>query len=360
MPLSAFPSVPVHVSASPSPRAAGTGAASPSASSGRGGVLALPVQARVLLADLMRAAEAGAPCPSNFTLMDCLGVASPDGVRKAMETLRTAGLITLETEGQRRRVTIRASGARTDWSRGRGHSRAGAAYADGWENGQDAILLRLAREGLDLATMATRLGRTPSSVRHRLRRLRAAGAGASPEPAVAPLPAAADPADPADPAGAGGGTCGTRGEAGAAPVPLSPVQRHIITTADRPEAERAQIAAFLAAGKVRKLPPAYAGEVRGGRSLAGVAPVSPLARRLLVTMDGRARGTGDLAARGRLDPLLMPELLRELSDAGLITGRRRNGCMMYRRPPESEPALRAMGLTRPTEREDAGGARPRP
>jgi len=282
---------------------------------------------------LNKAANAGAPCPSNFALMDALDVASPDGVRKAMDALRAAGLIDLETQGQRRRVTIRAHGARTDWSRGRGHPRTGAAYADAWENGQDAILLRLSREGLDLATMADRLGRTVSSVRHRLRRLRAAGAAGHPIPS----PAIALPP-------VGGGSAAARAVDASGPAALPPVQRHIVTTTDRPAAEQAQIAAFLAAGKARKLPPAYVGEVRGGCSLKGIAPISPLARRLLLAMDERFRSSGDLAARGRLDPLLMPELLHEARTAGMVAARQRGGKVVYRRMPEAVPALRAMGV----------------
>lgn len=307
----------------------------------------LSVQARVLLMTLAEAASTGAPCPSNFALMDALDVASPDGVRKAMEALRAAHLIDLETQGQRRRVTIRATGARTDWSRGRGHPRAGAAYAGGWENGQDAALLRLAREGLDLATMAARLGRTVSSVRHRLRRLRAACAAPAPSPITSPItsPGTARATD-------GGAGVAVRSAHAPGPATPSPVQRHIVTTADRPEAERAQIAAFLAAGKARKLPPAYAGEVRGGRSLAGIAPISPLARRLVLAMDGRFRSSGALAARGRLDPLLMPELLHEARTAGLVETRRAGGQALYRRTAEAGSALKAMGLAPPSGSSD--------
>jgi len=264
--------------------------------------------------------------------MDALGIASPDGVRKALERLCAGDFIALETDGRRRRVTIRASGARTDWSQGRRHPRAGAAYAGGWENGQDAILLRLAREGLDLATMADRLGRTPSSVRHRLRRLRAAGA-------------VTEDRTP--------GAASVRSDKPAGPVRTTldvdgrdpgPVQAHIITQAQRPAAERAQIAAFLAAGKARKMPPAYAGEVRGGTSLAGIAPISPLARRLVLVLEDQGLGAGALAARGRLDPLLMPELLRELCDANLAEASRWQGRLVYRRGSGVEAALRAMGL----------------
>jgi|GEM_PF-2311587 len=307
----------------------GTGAAeeAPSSSEPR-----VPVSARRMLTDLSRAAEAGVPCPSNFALMESLDLASPDGVRKAMEALRTAGLIIVETEGQRRRVTIRATGARTDWSRGRAHPRAGAAFVGGWENGQDAILLRLAREGLDLATMATRLGRTPSSVRHRLRRLRATGAEAGPARDSGPLPRPESKPDRAS-----------------AAAPLPPVQTHIVTTADRPETERAQIAAFLAAGKARKLPPAYAGEVRGGCCLSGIAPISPLARRLVLAMDDCFRTPGDLSARGRLDPLLVPELLDEARDAGLAVQMRVHGRTRFARAQGAVAALKAMGVGRMTD-----------
>ncbi len=312
----------------------------------------LSVQARVLLMTLAEAAANGAPCPSNFALMDALDVASPDGVRKAMEALRAAHVIDLETQGQRRRVTIRATGARTDWSRGRGHPRSGAAYAGGWENGQDAALLRLARQDLDLATMAARLGRTVSSVRHRLRRLRAACAAPAPSPVTNPV--TSPPMDPTTGsattrAAADGADAAARSAKARAPAPPSPLQRHIVTTADRPEAERDQIAAFLAAGKARKLPPAYAGEVRGGRSLAGIAPISPLARRLVMAMDGRFRSSGTLAARGRLDPLLMPELLHEARIAGLVETRRADGRVLYRQTAQAGPTLEAMGLAPPPD-----------
>ena len=279
--------------------------------------------------------------------MDSLAVQSPDGVRSAFKALEHAGAITVERRGQARRVTIRATGARTTWSRGRGRARPGAAYTDGWETGQDAVLLRLAREGLDLATMADRLGRTPSSVRHRLHRLRAAR--------TAPPTSPTSPTSPQPPAARG--RAAKRPATVTAPTPLAPVQKHIITTANRPEAERAQIAAFLAAGKARKLPPAYVGEVRHAVALVGLAPISPLARRLMLSMDGRARCPADLAKRGRLDPQIVPDLLREARDAGLVAACHRAGRALYRRAPGAEAALRAMGLTPANDADISGTPR---
>ncbi|MQX38289.1 ArsR family transcriptional regulator [Roseospira navarrensis] len=295
----------------------------------------LPMQARLLFDRLLRAAGTGAPCPSNFALMDALDLASPDGVRKHMEVLRRAGLIAVESDGQRRRVTILETGARTDWSRAGGHARAGAAYSDGWGNGSDAILVRLAEEGLDLATIATRLGRTPSSVRHRLRRLKAAGRVAEASVGEASAPAARPPAAPV-----------RRREPG-------PMRRDLVTNdPDRPEHERDQIAAFLAAGKGRKVPPAYAGEVRGGTPLTGQAPISPLARRVLLALDDTPRPAAELAFRAGLDPLLMPETLHELGRADLATrhagrGPRAPGGAAparFTQGPEAGAAILAMGL----------------
>jgi DNA-binding transcriptional ArsR family regulator len=293
------------------------------------------VQARLLLDLLIRAAGTGAPCPSNFALMDALDLASPDGVRRHMAALRAGGFIALESSGQRRRVTILATGARTDWSRAGGHARAGAAYSDGWGNGSDAILLRLAAEGLDLATMAARLGRTASSVRHRLRRLRAAGAVRDTASETAsdmrapPVQVSAGPArDP------------------------GPMRRDIVTTdPDRPADETAQIAAFLAAGKGRKVPPAYVGEVRGGDPLCGLAPISPLARRVLLVVDDTPRTAAELAFRARVDPLLMPEILHDLREADVIVQIRPRsrrgpdaGAFRYTRGPEAGGMILALGL----------------
>jgi predicted transcriptional regulator len=258
---------------------------------------------------LIEAAEEGAPCPSNFALMDALNLASPDGVRKNLALLRQAGLIAVESEGQRRRITLLETGARTDWSRASGHARAGAAYAEGWGNGSDAILLRLADEGLDLATMATRLGRTPSSVRHRLRRLRAAA-----DPIPTPR---AEPAErPPSTANRSGSPVGDVPDPG-------PMRRDLITNdSERPDDERAQIAAFLAAGHGRKVPPAYVGEVRGGHPLTGVAPISAMARRVLLALEDTPRSVRETSHIARIDPLLMPEVLQELCGAGLIEQRR--------------------------------------
>jgi hypothetical protein len=277
----------------------------------------LPVQARTMLDLLTKAAEDGAPCPSNFALMDALNLASPDGVRKNLALLRQAGLIAVDSEGQRRRITLRETGARTDWSRTSGQARAGAAYAEGWGNGSDAILLRLADEGLDLTTMATRLGRTPSSVRHRLRRLRA-----STDPLPHPQPPAKAAVSPARP----------DAPVGDVPDP-GPMRRDLITNdPERPDNERAQIDAFLAAGRGRKVPPAYAGEVRGGRALTGVAPISAMARRVLLALEDTPRTARDLSVSARVDPLLMSEILQELQGAGLIERRR------ARRPATGTPA----------------------
>ncbi|KAA5606174.1 hypothetical protein F1188_07035 [Roseospira marina] len=283
---------------------------------------------------LMRAAGTGAPCPSNFALMDALDLASPDGVRKHLAILQEHGVIALESAGQRRRVTLLATGARTDWSRTSGHARAGAKYCDGWGNGSDAILLRLADAGLDLATMATRLGRTPSSVRHRLRRLRAAGAARRP-PEADPIPMRATAAAPPSPS--------------AAPRPL---RRDVVThDPDRPADESAQIAAFLAAGRGRVLPPAYVGAVRGGTPLTGQAPISALARRVLLVLEDTPRSAAELAFQARLDPLLMPEILRDLADAALVTrhaSRRRGGLHpvepRYSAGPRADAMIEALGL----------------
>jgi len=296
----------------------------------------LPVQSRQLLDLLMRAAGTGDPCPSNFALMDALNLASPDGIRKHLAILRRGGFIAIESSGQRRRVTILTTGARTGWSRSGGHARAGAAYCDGWGNGSDTILLRLAEEGLDLSTMATRLGRTPSSVRHRLRRLRAHDAAE----AAPPTPDSAPNSGPIRPA--------------SAPVPSDPgpLCCDIVTNdANRPIRERDQIAAFLAAGKGRKLPTAYAGEVRGGAPLTGLAPISPLARRVLLVLDETPRPAADLAFRARIDPLLMPEILHDLRGAGLADQRRSRtpsgppgGTLQFTRGPEADATIIALGL----------------
>jgi len=309
----------------------------------------LPPQTRHLLDLLARAADAGAPCPSNFALMDALDLASPDGVRKHLAALRDAGLVRVESEGQRRRVTLLRSGTRTDWSRASGHARAGAAFSDGWGNGSDAILLRLADEGLDLATMATRLGRTPSSVRHRLRRLRA-GRATQPSQSVAtedtrPPPAPPRPASVARDPG--------------------PMRRDVITNdPDRPANERSQIAAFLAAGKGRKVPPAYAGEVRGGTPLTGVAPISPMARRALLALGDTPMPARDLAVRARLDPLLVPEVLHELRGAGLVIRHRTSpasdgaqaaGPPRFARTPEALTLIETLGLKTAPQRETVSG-----
>lgn len=308
----------------------------------------LSVQSRLLLDALTRAAQTGQPCPSNFALMDALDLSSPDGVRKHMDALRAAGLISVDSSGQRRRVTLRAHGIRTDWSRTSGHVRAGATFSESWDNGVDAILLKLADQGLELATIATRLGRTPSSVRHRLRRLRA-------------LRRAREEAD-----GTGSVDSGqsTTPPAESAPPPVTcpsppvvsrdpgPMRRDLITNdPERPAHECAQIAAFLAAGKGRKVPPAYAGEVRGAEPLAGIAPISPLARRVLMALDNTARPARMLSVRADVDPLLMPEALHELRNAGLVhQGRRRRrgepagGLPVFARAPGAAEVLATLGL----------------
>jgi len=305
---------------------------------------ALPPQARTLFAILSRAAAAGAPCPSNFALMDALDLASPDGVRKHMGQLRDAGLVRVSSSGRRRSVAILTDGRRTAWSRANGHARAGAAFSDGWGNGSDALLSRMAAQGLDLTTMATRLGRTPSSVRHRLRRLRAAGKVA---PAQTDTPAAAPAAGPA--------RIVRPGKDGQAPRPLDPgpMRRDIITNdRDRPAGETAQIASFLARGGGRKLPPAYVGEVRGAAPLEGIAPISPRARRILRVMDpARPSPARVLALAAGVDPLLMPEILHELRTAGLVrrqgpgAGRRSHApAPGYARTDAGAAMLNALGL----------------
>ena len=294
----------------------------------------MPPQARILFDRLARAADRGEPCPSNFALMDALDLASPDGIRKHMGQLRAAGLVRVESAGQRRRVEIVASGRRTDWSRSGGNARAGAMFSDGWGNGSDALLLRMAAQGLDLATMATRLGRTASSVRHRLRRLRAAGRIESPAAEVLPESAPSPPTAPA-----------------ALPDP-GPMRRDVVTTdRDRPTAETAQIAALLARGGGRKVPPAYAGEVRGATPLAGIAPISPRARRVLRSLDeNHPRPARVVALTARLDPLLMPEVLHELKTAGLAVRhagaatRRNRADAGYARTPAGTALARALGL----------------
>lgn len=298
----------------------------------------LPLQARALFAILSRAAAAGEPCPSNFALMDALDLASPDGIRKHLGQLRAAGLVRVESSGQRRRVEIRATGQRTDWSRANGHARAGAAFSDGWGNGSDALLLRMAAQGLDLSTMATRLGRTTSSVRHRLRRLRAAGKVARHTDGDAPEPTPMAKAEPRTPE----------------KVDPGPVRRDIVTNdPNRPASETAQIAAFLAQGGGHKLPPAYAGEVRGATPLDGIAPISPRARRVLRTLDGRPQPARALALAARIDPLMMPEILHELRTAGLVRRqpsatrslRRADAAPGYARTQAGAAMLTALGLT---------------
>lgn len=296
----------------------------------------LPPQARILFDRLARAAEKGEPCPSNFALMDALDLASPDGIRKHMGQLRAAGLVRVESAGQRRRVEIVATGHRTDWSSSGGNARAGAMFSDGWGNGSDALLMRMAAQGLDLATMATRLGRTTSSVRHRLRRLRVAGRVESPaaEVRVAPAPAPSPSTPPV------------------APPDPGPLRREVVTNdRDRPAAETAQIAAFLARGGGRKVPPAYVGEVRGATPLAGIAPISPRARRVLRKLEEQQpRPARAVALSARLDPLLMPEVLHELKTAGLAvrhaeaSGGRNRADDGYVRTPAGTALARALGL----------------
>jgi DNA-binding IscR family transcriptional regulator len=294
----------------------------------------LPPQARILFDRLAHAAERGEPCPSNFALMDALDLASPDGIRKHMGQLRAAGLVRVESAGQRRRVEIVATGHRTDWSSSGGNARAGAMFSDGWGNGSDALLLRMAAQGLDLTTMATRLGRTTSSVRHRLRRLRAAGRVESPAAEVQPESAPSPPAAPT------------------APPDPGPMRREVVTNdRDRPAAETAQIEAFLARGGGRKVPPAYVGEVRGATPLAGIAPISPRARRALRKLDEQQpRPARAVALSARLDPLLMPEVLHELKTAGLAvrhagtSGGRNRADAGYARTPAGTALARALGL----------------
>lgn len=62
---------------------------------------------------LVRAAEAGAPCPTNAVLRDVTGHASPSSVVNAIKRLEEAGTITVLRFHRDRVVTITATGHKT-------------------------------------------------------------------------------------------------------------------------------------------------------------------------------------------------------------------------------------------------------
>lgn len=208
--------------------------------------------ARALYHRLCDAAAAGEPCPSNVSVMVDLDIAGPDTIRKLMWALSTAGLIAVETKGNTRRVTIPATGRTTGWTQMGRRTGLGAASVNDWTPDLDARLLAMAAEGLDHATIAQRLNRTSASVKHRLYRLTGGSAAAPPTSASAPMlpQARRTPARPR-----------TR-----------PVRADIVTTDDhRPQAERDQIAAFLAQrGDSVVVPAMFAAETTSAHDLAPV------------------------------------------------------------------------------------------
>lgn len=225
-------------------------------------VCAMPDDGLRLYALLTSAAEAGQACPTNVALMDLLGVHCVERVRDLLRGLISSGLIDIETETRCRRVTILASGRRTGWTKPGVRTTLGAASVNDWTPDLDARLLAMAAEGLGHTTIAQRLNRTPSSVRHRLMRLRKGGGVTTPQSAPE-LPPALPQArrTPARPR--------TR-----------PVRADIVTTdQNRPQAERDQIAAFLAQrGDSVVVPAMFAAETTSAHDLAPVQDQGRLAR----------------------------------------------------------------------------------
>jgi len=62
---------------------------------------------------LVRAAEAGAPCPTNLVLCYMTGHASPSSVINAIKRLEEAGTISVQRFQRDRVVTITATGQKT-------------------------------------------------------------------------------------------------------------------------------------------------------------------------------------------------------------------------------------------------------
>lgn len=83
-----------------------------------------------LFAFLSDAASKGAPCPNNTHIQDIFDLPSVSEVNPLFIGLETDGLIVVERTGNRRRVTIVATGASTAWTeyyRGRPRLIAGVA-----------------------------------------------------------------------------------------------------------------------------------------------------------------------------------------------------------------------------------------
>jgi len=189
-----------------------------------------------MLDRVLACARAGEPFPPYHVFArNRAGIGDSDkAIRAGLKRLAARGVIQLESKpgGYQRRIRL-PNGEWTDWSeKTRRNQR--QPTRDAFSAAEDRLLIHLKRSNATLYAMGLRLGRGRNSISRRLSELEAAGRLAS----VAPL-------------------CSRRDARPAAPV--GTVNTDIITMdADRPAAERDQIAAFLASGKATKLPPAFA------------------------------------------------------------------------------------------------------
>lgn len=76
-------------------------------------VAAAVARSNIIMAELVRCANAGLPCPTNVTLTEMLGVVSPDTIASAFRRLEDRGLISVKRHINSRIVTIVGTGRST-------------------------------------------------------------------------------------------------------------------------------------------------------------------------------------------------------------------------------------------------------
>lgn len=116
---------------------------------------------------LERAANSGAPCPTNNDLAELLGYCSGNGPSGLVNLLEVAGCITVERSNCGRVVTINRTGKRT----------AGIVLkrrSTDWTEDQDAILMDGLAEGEGFTAIGRMIGKTKSACVSRFHKIAAA------------------------------------------------------------------------------------------------------------------------------------------------------------------------------------------
>lgn len=122
-----------------------------------------------LLADL---ADRHAPCPTNDAIAEALGLSSATKVTRILATLETRDLVTVERRGNRRHITVRATGKSTAPTRLRGETAVPAeAKPTGAELAAD-IRAAAQRAGLSLNRFVAPLAADPARFVEQLSRAR--------------------------------------------------------------------------------------------------------------------------------------------------------------------------------------------